>query len=214
MTTDLVLSDVTRRDVLDQCKAVIQRLNQDGNLRRANASLTALDSIADTAGLGKACLLSGMQKWYTSNNRSDEGFFSAIGMTETHKVTYARRLINLWGQIEKRAIPTDVQKRSVKELIPIANALSHDAIFDDDDWEEIRMAPNVEEIGRIIAKVRKTKQRANTLSLSLAPDGSIYAYKGNQRKFVGYLNLEEENDEIVAMAHNKIIDNTPIRRSQ
>lgn len=214
MTTDLVLSDVTRQDVLDQCKTVIQRLNQDGNLRRANASLNALDNIANIAGIGKACLLSGMQKWYNANNRSDESFFSAIGMTETHKVTYARRLINLWWQIEKRAIPSDIQKRSVKELIPIANALSHDAIFDDDDWEEIRMAPNVEEIGRIIAKVRKTKQRAHTLSLSLAPDGSIYAYKGNQRKFVGYLNLEEESDEIVMMAHNKIIDNTPIRRSQ
>lgn len=212
----IVLSKVTRRDVLDEVKFVIQQLRESGNLHRARAALTSLETITDTAGLGRAALLHGMFGWYNEAHAEEEGgegFFSAIGMTDTDKVTYAKRLINLWDQIERKAIPTDIQKRSVKELIPIANALGQNFELDEADWAEIRMAPNVAEIGRILNRIKKTKPRSNKMDLVLATDGSIYAYVGNERRYVGYLNLQDEDDEIVQRAHTRITDNSPIRRA-
>lgn len=210
----LNLSKVTRRDVLDECKYIIQELNEHGNMRKAVAAVEALEKVSDTAGLGRAYLLHGMYKWYEKNNEGDETFFSSIGMTETHKITYARRLISVWEQIEQKSIPADVQKRSIKVLIPIAKALSDGYVIDDEEWDKIRMAANESEVGDILRKIKNTKPRSNLLALVVEPDGTLYAYSEEERRYIGFLNIaDDKNDDIIKRAHNKIIDNSPIRRT-
>lgn len=211
---ELDLSKVTRRDVLDECKRIIQELNEHGNIHKAAAAVTALEKISDTAGLGRAYLLYGMYAWYEKHNEGDETFFSAIGITENHKIVYARRLMTVWEQIEKKAIPTDIQKRSVKVLIPIAKTLSAGYVIDDEGWLAIRMTANEQEVGEVLRNIKKTKPRSNLLALVLQPDGTIYAYRGEERRYVGFLNITDDpNDDIIEAAHNKIIDNSPIRRT-
>lgn len=211
---ELVLSHVTRRDVLDEVKSILTELDETGDMRRAQAGLKTLDTIQDTAGLGKAYLLWGMQRWHKLHSQSQEEFFSSIGITDGQKVTYSKRLINLWDQIQKKAIPTDVQKKSVKLLIPIARALADGYAFDEEDWGEVRLATNEAQIGEIIHKIKKTKPRADLLSLWMAADGSLYVQKGDQREFYGYLDVEHEDVELVAQAIARTVNNTPIKRNR
>lgn len=214
---NIVLSKVTRRDVLDEVKYVLQELDETGNIRHARAALTALEQITDTAGLGRAYLLWGMQKWHKARHGEDsETFFSSIEITDPQKVTYAKRLITTWDQISKKAIPVDVQKRSIKELNPIARALADGFVFDDDDWDQIRLAANESEVRTVIRKIKKTKPRADSLTLTMDIKGNLYVRKGDgPREFFGYLDVEkEETFQIVAMAISRVTNNSPILRSE
>jgi hypothetical protein len=214
---DYDLTTVTRDSVYEAVNVIIQDLHKTGNLSRAKQALSSLETITDVSGMGRAYLLWGMQEWYKeTKDEHPEPFFATINMTDPNKIVHARRLISVWDAVDKNLIPPKVLQRDIKVLIKVAGVLEDGYEIGPETWAEIAAAPNVDEVGRIIRdKIRKAPARKGTLTLRLAQNGNIYAERDGERRLIGYLDTDHEDEfALVKAGIAKITHNTPIRRTE
>ena len=76
----------------------------------------------------------------------------------------------------------------------------------DEHWEEIAHAGSEGEVNAIVRKVKGKPERQGTLSLSLQPDGSITGWMGNSMVSLGWLNLQDRDDENTPAEKRKILE--------
>ena len=217
MTKDVQLavvdgSALTEKDVMTSIDKVISDLYQSGDLTKATRVVGVMDKINDVSGKAKAKLLWGIANWYKETGQAEKrnDTFEDYMETETgNRSVTVKRYVNVWEQIENCVIPVEVQKRPIRDLIPVANALSQGFDFSKDAWKKIAQAANSSEVAEIVRTVKNKSPRKSGIQITIGRDGAITAWKDKQGYAVGYLFVEDEN-EVVKKARTRIIDGAGI----
>jgi hypothetical protein len=113
-------------------------------------------------------------------------------------------------------VPADVikelQDHNIRDLIPIANAISQGYTITNETWDKIADADDSREIARIIREdVKGVEPKSGSITLWMDRDGTLWAFHDEERHFVGSLEVAVD-DEIIQKAINRIISNTGITK--
>lgn len=205
-------SALTEQDVMASVDGVIADLYKTGNLEKATRVVGVMDKINDVSGKAKAKLLWGISNWYKETNQAEKrnDTFEDHMETETgNRSVTIKRYVNVWEQIENCAIPVEVQNRPIRDLIPVANALSQGFDFSKDAWKKIAQAGNSAGVAEVVRQVKGKAPRKSGIQITIGRDGAITAWKDKNAYAVGYLFVEDEN-EVVKKARQRIIDGAGI----
>ena len=200
---------ITEKDVMQGIDNVLVNLNDTGDLAGATKVLNALDTLNNVTGKAKAKLLWGMQRWY-AQVKPEEEFSDYIESTTTTKKVTVDRYVSVWTFIDNESIPKAIQKKPMRELVPIANMLKQGFDPSKREWEKIELASNPSELGEVIRKIKKKKARKSKIRLEWDREGSLYLWKENVRKYVGF--LVRDGDKDVEEAIERILSGANIIR--
>src|SRR4030042_6546715 len=92
---------------------------------------------------------------------------------------------------------------NIKSQIPIAQALDAGYEIDDTEWEELVEAPDFSTVNAKMRDIKGKEPRSHALLLMIDRDGGIKAIKNDVQVYVGWLNVDDEND-VVHQAINRI----------
>jgi len=62
-------------------------------------------------------------------------------------------------------------------------------------WKKIELCTNDRELGDVLRKIKGQGPRKSAKVIRLERDGSIYLWKNDVKKFVGFLNIKEAKDD-------------------
>lgn len=213
--TQLALIDgqaLTEQDVMSAIDSVLLDLQTTGNMQVVDNVLNILNRIENTSGLAKAKLLHGAYAWWQKNKMDEvqnDTFWDHIQVQDHQKKTYAKRLITVWEFQD--SLPKELRHRPVKDQIPVCQALRQDYDFSKKDWTDLVKSTTNGEVLDIVRRVKGKPARKDSMQLKLERDGTINAWKGNRKHFVGFLNIKEaQKDEVVAQAIERILNNSGI----
>lgn len=196
---------LTKRDFMSNIDNELIRLNDTGDINHAVRLIDGLDGLDSVAGHAKARFLWGFNEWW-KQNRSDESFPDFIGSTskKTSRTT-VKRYVRTWAYVEDNTFPKEVAERPMRELVPIAMTLAQGYDISARQWRKIELCSNDSELRDVLRDIQGKEPRKSATILRLERDGTINLWKGDVKKFVGYLNLREaETDEDIAKAIEKI----------
>jgi len=202
--------------VLERIDDVIKEAIEQKNAYIALSACKSLLMIAKTSGLGLAKILYLISYNWSSFEIEDEFndvVFEHLGM---HKYTVSR-YVRVWEMHQEDKIPKKYEQRilqrNIRDQIPIATAIKQGCEITDKQWEKLANAADFQEVSQIVREDIKGKERKKGLLQIFIDDmGTIYATKEGKRRFVGTLQIKD-NDEIVQQAIQRIISNTGIRES-
>lgn len=198
--------------LLEKIDAIINEALHKQDVFVALNSCKTLKSIIKTSGIGLSKLLYLIYYYWDEfgiDDKFDDVVFEYVGL---HRHT-VERYVKVWGMYAENKIPEEfikeIQKKNIKDQIPIANALAQGYIISQGNWEELAEAPDYSTVAQIIMEdVKQAEPRKSSLKISIDERGTIWAKKGNEsRKFVGSLEIYSD-EEIVKMAVQRIIKNS------
>lgn len=196
---------------------IIKRSIKEKNAYIALDAAKTLVGVAKLSSFGLAKLL-----YYTKKN------WHRYKITETfEEVAYDRvgiapanidRYIRVWGMFDNALIPQDyveeLQQRNIKDLIPLANALYQGFEVEQEEFEKLVDAPDYNSFAKIVREDIKGKPpRKGALSLYLDLKGTIWGIQDKERKFVGSLEIDSD-DDIVLKAVDRIVKGAGMLRSE
>jgi hypothetical protein len=201
MPSPLVLSDEKKLDVAIQ----------QGDLDMAIDFCSRLVNLQKMSGLALAKAL-----WMIHDNWNrfeiDEDFKMIMAIRlDIHPHTVERyvRVYDLLLHAPEEVV-AQLESKNIGDLFPVANAVAQGYTVDDDTWKDIADAPSQTDVSRIVREdVKGAEPRATSLSLSINQAGEIWAWKSNQRYFIGSLEISNE-DETVQKAIERIVKNSGI----
>lgn len=208
--SQLVLIDgqgaLTRQDVMDAVDGVLIRMNQSGSMDEADQALVSLNHIEETSGLAKAKLLHGMYKYWVEHNLDlDDNFWDHVETMGAQKIVYAKRLVTVWEHQED--MPEAFKSRPVKDQIHVASALEQGFTFTKKDKDDLVRSSRESEVLEVVRRVKGKPARKDSLQLKLSRDGSLNAWMGNKKHFIGFLNVKErESNPIIKKAIERILN--------
>lgn len=214
VVNEQVISKASMFDAIDN---VILDLHKNGDVDKALHVVDVLDDFDSVSGLAKAKLLYWVRDWWDLNNQTEVHqmeFEDYVDQSSKKtSATIVKRYVKVQKHIEDLNIPKEFQDRPIRELIPIANALSQGYDISQKNWDKLMLARNASDIGHIIREdVKKKPSKKVGLQLVLDRDGSIAVWvKGTTRKHVGYLNVDDADPD-VQKAIERITDSASIRR--
>jgi len=215
--TQLALVDgsaLTEKDVMSSIDTVLQRLYETGNLTNAVKVVNIMDKIVEVSGKAKAKLLWGISQWWTETGQAEKRNDTFLDYMESEtgsKSVTVGRYVNVWKYIENEDIPADVRERPMRDLIPIANALSQGHDFSKENWKKLARASNSSDVLDIIRTIKGKSPRKNGLQIVLDRSGSLNAYKDDQKYYIGFLEVGDDN-EIVQKVIQRIVDGAGVTR--
>lgn len=203
---------LTEQDVMVAIDTVLEELNNTDNIERADHVLQILNRIENTTGLAKAKLLYGFHEWWRlskQDEKRNDTFWDYIEVKDQQKKTYAKRLITVWKYQDD--LPKQLRARPVKDQIPVCQALRQEYDFTKGDWDDLIKASSNGEILDIVRRVKGKPARKSSMQIKMERDGTINAWMGNKKHFVGFLNIKEaQTDEVIGTAIERILHNTGI----
>ena len=120
------------------------------------------------------------------------------------KVTVDRYVL-VWRYVEDLTIPKEIAEQPMRNLVPIAKTLSQGYEISKAEWRKIDLCSNDGELRDVLRKIKGKDERKSARVIKVARDGSIYLWKNNVKKFLGFLNIKEaETDTDIAEAIEKI----------
>ena len=150
------------------------------------------------------------QNWYSFSLSEQEPFNDVLNASLNLHPHTLERYTKMWHYYEQ--LPTSIQEKPVREIIPITNMLSQDNYeITDEQWEKLEKATNPSEIGRIIREDIKNKgPRKSSIQIYLNQnDGTVYCWSNDLRHGIGFLDVNS-NEEAVQKAISRITKNTGI----
>jgi hypothetical protein len=206
-------NSITAHDVMDAVDTVLEVLWQSGNLDNAIKASNSLGMIEEISGKAKAKLWHGWQRWWSETGQDEKrnDTFEDMMEAETgNKAVTVKRYVNVWKYVDECIIPKDVQERPMRDLIPIATALSQGYEFEKDDWKKLARASNSSEVLEIVRTKKGSEPRKSGIQITLDRQGSLWAWKENKKYYVGVLEVNDTN-EVVKKAIQRITDSSGIQ---
>lgn len=204
---------VTKTGIFSKVDDTVQKLYETGDEREILSAVIAMKNVGKVSGLAYAKLLWNWNNWYTAtgqaekrNDTFEDMIVSDVG---TEKIT-TKRYILTWSYIEDCVIPKEVQERRMDDLVKISTALSQGYDFSKETWKKLARASNSSEVGEILRLVKGKQARKSGMQIVLTRDGSLNAWQNEKKHFVGYLEINSD-DEVVQKAIQRIIDNSGIQ---
>lgn len=215
MNKSIVVIDdhpITENDFMSSIDNELISLHETGDINHVMKVVDGLDKIDRIAGQAKAKLLWGANEWWKSN-RPSENFIDYIESFTSMKPVVVDRYITVWKYIHEGAIPEEIQVFPMRDLIPIAKALSQGYELNESTIKSLVKATSSSEIGSILRTVKNKPARKSSLQITWDRKGSLYAWKDGQRHFIGMLDKEGyATDEVVKQAINRILDNAGVQK--
>lgn len=195
---DVDLSKLDRDTILRGVDDVVSSLYATGNIPFVVSVLNAFEKFQDISGFARAKLLCRAQDWFAQTQQTGD-FYEKFGVTEKNERTYADRLIRLWECVEGKLVPEGLLgARTLKELLPITEAISQGYVISEKARKQLEQAVDVGEIGAILQKVKGKQPRKGAISLVIDNKGFITAWEDGQAHHVGSLNYAEmDTDPVV-----------------
>jgi len=136
---------------------------------------------------------------------------SYLGLHRNTVVNYERVYIML-AYFVPEELRDEFKQKPIMTLVPIANAIDQGYDIDDAEWEKLAHAPDYKTTGNLVREeVKDREPRTSSLSISMDRDGSLWVWRDGDSKFVGSLEVNDE-DDVVQRAVNRIIHNSGIMR--
>ena len=197
-------ASITEFDLESTCNDIIQRLNETSDTSEIEQAVTNLNGVEKFAARAKSKLIYAWSCWYKkTNNLTDfpHWFTQKFGGEEL-TVQKHQAIGELLSSDE---VPDSVKQLNIKELVSVARA--NQSGYDlTESWDEIALAGSEQEVNNIVRKVKGKPERQGTLSLSVQPDGSITAWMGDSMASLGWLNLQDRDDESTPENKRKILE--------
>ena len=205
--------DTNDLSILDRIDKILQEAVVKKDAYIALNVCRSLYQAAKISGLALAKILYFIYanwKEFGIEDKFEDTVYEYVGL---HRYT-VQKYIRVWGMHEENKIPAKFEKeiiqRNILEQIPIANALKKGYEIDDEHWEKLSNASDFHEISKIVRQDIEGKEPSiNALILHIDNIGSIWAYKAGQKRFIGNLEIKDE-DEIVQQAIQRILTNCGI----
>jgi hypothetical protein len=201
---------ITEEDALGAVDTVLKHLHDLGDMTNVDTAIDTLLGIQRFSGKALAKLLHGSLDWWKESKH--QGSFNDY-MESRHglKGVVIDRYITVWDCVSTKQIPENIAVRPMRELIPIAKAISQGNEISQSGWNKLMKANGLSEIGSIIRKIKNKPPRKGSAQIYWERDGSITVWKNNKRKHCGWLDKEAfETDEVVRAAINRILDNAGV----
>jgi len=167
-------------------------------------------------GLGLAKLLHGVYtRW---NDYEYSGTVYELAEEELGILAKAtvNRYVAVWDMLTGGYIPKDVieyiKAKPMRQLVPMASLISQGFNVLMTDWLRMAHAIDIGEVAEIVREIKGKSPKKQTLTIFLEDDGTLQAWYNSQTKNIGYLDIKNENNEIVAKSIERIIDNSGIIR--
>jgi hypothetical protein len=136
---------------------------------------------------------------------------SYLGLARLTVVNYTR-VYTMLIHFVPIELKEEIMQKPIMVLVPIANALDQGYEIDEEEWKKLAAAPDYRTAGTLVREEVKEKEpRKSSLSILMDRDGSLWAWKDGESKFVGSLEVNDE-DDVVQRAVNRIIHNSGIMR--
>lgn len=197
-------TSITEVDLDETCRNIVTRLIETGDTTEIEQAITNLNGVEKFAAKAKSKLIYQWAEWYkATNNLTDfpKWFCQKFGGEE---LTVQKHQA-IGELLMSEDVPEEVKLLNSKELVSVARA--RQSGYDlNEHWEEIAHAGSEQEVNNIVRKVKGKPERSGTLSLSLQPDGSITAWMGNSMVALGWLNLQDRDDENTPEDKRKILE--------
>ncbi|OGH07418.1 MAG: hypothetical protein A2W22_03045 [Candidatus Levybacteria bacterium RBG_16_35_11] len=198
--------------VLDKVDTIfMQSLKEKDPYLALNEAKTVLQ-LANLSGWYLAKLLYLMEKnWtvYEIDDRFEDVVFSWMGL---HRDTVSK-YVKVWSLFAGTDVPESrklqLLQRNIKDLIPIANAISQGYEIEDEDWEEISDAVDFNSLSEVMREIKGQEPRKNAMRIFMDNVGTLFVYHQDKEYFLGSLEVSDDN-EIVKKAINRIIKNSGI----
>jgi len=198
---------ITEQDAMDEIDKVLNELYVNNNLNDVDVVIDTLLGLQRISGKALAKLLYGSKRWWAKDKNFDDHMESRHGLK---KVTIDR-YITVWESIVTNTIPAPLQERPMRDLIPIAKAISQGYELTKPIINRLIKATSSSEIGAILRTVKNKAPRKSSLQITWARDGSLYAWKDDKRHHIGWLDKDAyETDEVAKKAINRILDNAGV----
>ena len=187
---------------------------QSGDLDAAGDLVEGLVKVTKASGKELAKVLYTLNtNWNVFN--TDEAFLEwAYLRSGLHRHTI-ERYVKVEELFSGESVPEDIKpflaEKNLAELFPIANMVDQGYEPDSDQWKDIILQPDESSIRNKVREIKEQEPRKTALILKIDDMGSIWAIKEGVRKFIGSLELSDE-DEVVQKAIKRIITNSGILR--
>jgi hypothetical protein len=199
--------DVNDADVLSQIERLIMESIAEKDLQKALHICKQIYGIAKLSGKALAKVLYLIKSHWGEFGLSDnfeDTLTSVTGLTRHTIQTYTA----VWDVFESGKIPEQfsdiVMGKNIKLIVPIAQTLNAGYEIDDDDWEELSDASDFSTVSKKLREIKGQPPRSNSLQIIMDRSGGLTAIKEDERRYVGWLNLDDQ-DDIVQQAIQRII---------
>jgi hypothetical protein len=167
-------------------------------------------------GLGLAKLLHGVNSRWKDYEYS--GTIYALAEDELGILAKAtiNRYIAVWEMITGAYIPNDVldevKVKPMRQLVPMASLITQGFDVSTKDWVRLAHATDAGEVAEIVREIKGKPPKKQSMKIVLEADGQLNAWNGGKIVNIGMLRVENETDEIVAKAIERIVNNSGIIR--
>ena len=185
---------IAKKDFMSTIDNEIVHLHDTGDINRVMGLLNNLDELDSVTGHAKAKLLFASSEWYKLNV-PDENFGDHVESTTTTKKVTAERYITAWKYVDNNTIPKQVAEMPMRNLVPIAMTLKQGYDISKEQWRKIELTTNDGELRDVLRKIKGKAERKSARVLKLARDGSLYLYKNNKKKFLGFFDVKAAVDD-------------------
>jgi hypothetical protein len=195
---------LSKKDFFQAIDDEIMNLYATGNIDRAMKVLNGLDAVESLTGHAKAKLLWASSKWYETNAPENNFSDDVSSVTNLKKVTVDRYVL-VWKYVEDLTIPKEISERPMRDLIPIAKTISQGYDISKEQWKKIDLCSNDGELRDVLRKIKGKAERKSATVIKISRDGSLNGWKDNKKYFLGFLNVEDaQNDSVIAEFIEKI----------
>jgi NDP-sugar pyrophosphorylase family protein len=199
--------------ILERVDKILGEAVKQKNAFIALNACRSLVQVAKTSGLGLAKILYMTYFHWDEFNIEDKFEDIVYEYVGLHKYTVSR-YVRVWAMHQEKKIPAkfeqQILQRNINDQIPIATALVQGYKIQDDQWDRLANAADFQEISHIVRQDIKGKEPSvDALRLHIDRMGIIWAYRGAEKRIVGNLEVQEE-DEIIKQAIQRIINNCGI----
>lgn len=195
---------ITEIDLDETCRNIVTRLVETGDTSEIEQAITNLNGVEKFAAKAKSKLIFQWSEWYQARyDLTDfpKWFIQKYGGEE---LTVQKHQA-IGELLMSDDVPDSIKSLNSKDLVSVARARQSGYELDE-HWEEIAHAGSEREINEVVRKIKGKPERNGTLSLSLQPDGSITAWMGDVMVSVGWLNLQDRDDENTPAEKRKILE--------
>jgi hypothetical protein len=167
-------------------------------------------------GLGLAKLLHGVNSRWKDYEYS--GTIYALAEDELGILAKAtiNRYIAVWEMITGGYIPNDVldevKVKPMRQLVPMASLITQGFDVSTKDWVRLAHATDAGEVAEIVREIKGKPPKKQSMKIVLEADGTLFVWNGGKITSIGYLDVKNETDEIVAKAIERIVNNSGIIR--
>jgi hypothetical protein len=198
----------TEQEALDAVSTVLNELESKNNINQVDVAEDTLLGLQRISGKALACLLHGKQEWWDKTGQAEKMDMEFVDYEEKRhglkRITVERYAL-VWEKMKE--IPKKFQSHPMRDLIPVAKALEQGYEIEKTSWDAlIKAASNAEVLHILRHDVKGKKPRKSSMQIYMERDGSLNAWENNEKHFVGYLNVkEEESDKVVKKAIARIL---------